>query len=267
MNVALRLKSFGVNVELISAIGNDHFGDQILTSLNQRNIKTDIIGRNDYPTGVVNISINEKGNARYDIIYPSAWDKIIFSEKVSDIISKSKVFVFGSLVSRDPVSRESLMKYLSYAKYKVFDVNLRKPHFTHKGILELMNFSDLIKLNDEELFEISEALGSKNKSLKQNIIFLSKKTNTKTICVTKGAYGAVLFHNGNFFKNDGYKVSVIDTVGSGDSFLAALIFSLFSGNDPQEAVDRACAIGAIVAASEGANPTITPTMLNDFMLI
>ncbi len=128
-----------------------------------------------------------------------------------------------------------------------------------------MQKSDFLKFNDDELFEIAESLGSVYNSLEQNLMFISEKTNTSSICVTKGSHGAVFLHNGKLFYNSGFKIKVRDTVGAGDSFLASLIAKLLQKEDPQKALNLACAVGALVAASEGANPVLKEDTIQKFM--
>jgi fructokinase len=158
-----------------------------------------------------------------------------------------------------------LFQYLENAKYKIFDVNLRPPHYQKDVLVELMQKANFIKFNDDELYEISFYLGSTYKNLEQNILFIAEKTKTKHICVTKGEHGAVLLYDNQFFYNSGYKITVSDTVGSGDSFLASLIHKLLIKTNPQKAVDFACAVGALVAQSKGANPKITEQEIKDFI--
>ena len=211
--------------------------------------------------------INEKGNASYDIMYPSSWDKIDLSEEIVQKVSESDVFVFGSLICRDEVSRSTLYALLDKAEYKVLDANLRAPYYTTEVLVELMSKADFIKLNDEELWEISRKLGSPYNSFEQNIKFIADKTNTKQICVTKGAFGAVLYYNEKFYYNSGYFIKVVDTVGAGDSFLASLLVRLLKGKSPQKALNYACAVGALVAGEEGANPKISEKTIRDYMKI
>ncbi|EIA09128.1 carbohydrate kinase family protein [Flavobacterium frigoris] len=268
LNVALRMNSFGVETTMISRVGADENGEDILSFLNNQEVTTDLIQvTKEYKTGAVNVMINEKGNASYDILYPSAWDKIVVTEMMDKVISEADVFVFGSLASRDEVSRKTLISLLDKAKYKVFDANLRAPYYTTEVLEELMQKADFIKLNDEELREISRELGSPYNSFEQNIKFIAEKTNTKQICVTKGEFGAVLYYNDKFYYNSGYFVKVVDTVGAGDSFLASLIVRLLRGKSPQKSLNYACAIGALVAGQEGANPQISEKEIKKFMMI
>lgn len=268
LNVALRMNSFGVETTMISRVGADENGEDILSFLSSQEITTDLIQvTKEYKTGAVHVMINEKGNASYDILYPSAWDKIVETEIMDKVISEADVFVFGSLICRDEVSRSTLYDLLEKAKYKVLDANLRAPYYTKEVLNELMLKADFIKLNDEELYEISQQLESPYNSFEQNIKFIAEKTNTKQVCVTKGAFGAVLYYNDKFYYNSGYFIKVVDTVGAGDSFLASLIVRLLRGKSPQKALNYACAIGALVAGQEGANPKISEKVISDYMKI
>lgn len=266
LNVASRLNSLGGDVAMISGVGNDANGKKLVDYLNNLGINTKAVQVNDtYPTGIVNVILNEKGNASYDINYPAAWDKIESSAENIAIVKNADFFVYGSLSSRDSVSRDTLKELLAVAKYKIFDVNLRIPHYTKKNVLDLLNSADFLKFNDDELNEICDDLNSNKKSLEQNIKFIAEKTKTPTVCVTLGSHGAVLYHENKFYHNSGFKVNVVDTVGSGDSFLASLIIMLLNGKDPQYAINFASAVGSIVAQSEGANPVISQSEIDEFL--
>jgi fructokinase len=266
LNVALRLASLGINAQIISRVGNDEIGRELLAFIKKNGVDTDTIQIDEnLSTGEVIVQLNEKGSASYTINYPVAWDKIICIPEDEIMVKKADALVFGSLVCRDSVSQNSLLEIINYAKYAVFDVNLRAPFYTKEILINLMMQSDFIKFNDDELYEISAFLNSPYHSLEQNILFIAEKTNTKHICVTKGSHGAVLYYNEKMYYNSGYKIDVVDTVGSGDSFLAGLLSKLLYDENPQEAIDFACALGAIVAKNEGANPKISSKEINDFM--
>ena len=266
LNVSLRLQSYGVDVNMISSVGDDVDGNKIIKYLKSSGVKTDGVQvSSSYGTGQVNVVLNDKGVASYDIAYPVAWDKILPRNHYESILKETDVFIYGSLACRDKTSRTTLLHLLKFAQYKVFDVNLRAPHYTRELLLELMQHANFVKFNDDELYEVAEYLGSKYNSMEQTIVFVAKETQTDTICVTKGAYGAVLYHQNIFYYNSGYRIKVLDTVGSGDSFLASVIYKLFNGEGPQAAIDFGCAVGAMVAKSEGANPIFTRQRINKFM--
>jgi fructokinase len=266
LNVALRLVSLGINAKIISRVGNDEIGKELLAFIKKNGVDTDTIQIDEnLSTGQVIVQLNEKGSASYTINYPVAWDKIVCIPEDEIMVKKADALVFGSLVCRDSVSQESLLEIINYAKYAVFDVNLRAPFYTKEILINLMMQSDFIKFNDDELYEISAFMNSPYHSLEQNILFVAEQTNTKHICVTKGSRGAVLYYNEKMYYNSGYKIDVVDTVGSGDSFLAGLLSELLVNSDPQKAIDFACALGAIVAKNEGANPKISSKDINVFM--
>jgi fructokinase len=266
LNVALRLASLGVNSSIISRVGNDKLGSELLDFVSKNGVSVAAIQVDDtLETGQVLVHLNDKGSASYTINYPAAWDKIEVTNHAENIVKKSDAFIFGSLASRDQVSYKSLQKYLEFSNFKVFDVNLRSPFYTKELIIDLMQTADFLKFNDDELFEISEFLNSPYHSLEQNIQFISNYTTAKQICVTKGSHGAVLYHHNKLFYNSGYKINVVDTVGSGDSFLAGLLFKLLTDCNPQESIDFACAVGAIVAQNQGANPEISLEKINNFI--
>ena len=266
LNVALRLASLGANTHIISRIGTDAIGQELIDYVRMNGVNTTSIQVDEvFNTGEVIVQLNEKGSASYTINYPVAWDKIVCIPEDEIMVKKADALVFGSLVCRDSVSQNSLLEIINYAKYAVFDVNLRAPFYNKEILINLMMQSDFIKFNDDELYEISAFLNSPYHSLEQNILFIAEQTNTKHICVTKGSHGAVLYYNEKMYYNSGYKIDVVDTVGSGDSFLAGLLSKLLYDKNPQEAIDFACALGAIVAKNEGANPKISSKEINDFM--
>ena len=266
LNVANRLQALGNEVTMISAIGEGGNGAKLLDYIKEVGINPNCIQvHNDYKTGKVKVMLNEKGSASYDIKYPRAWDKIRLTEINKNAVKNSDAFVYGSLAARDESSRNTLFKLLELANYKIFDLNLRPPYYTKDLLIRLMNQADFIKFNDDELYEVSGYLGSKYRSMEQNIKYIAQKTNTKHICVTKGQHGAVLLYDDTFYYNSGYLIKVIDTVGAGDSFLASLISQLLNSVNPQEAVDFACAVGAMVAQSEGANPVLLPSDIDAFI--
>jgi fructokinase len=266
LNVASRLSGLGISTEMISKVGDDEKGEKLISYLKSKNIKNENIAKDsDYTTGVVNVTLSASGSATYEIEHPVAWDKIEISEAIKTAVKKADAFIFGSLVCRDEVSRNTLFQLLPEAKYRVFDINLRPPFYEKEVLVKLMNQADFIKFNDDELFEIAEMIGSPYNSLEQNLQYLSEETNTPTICVTKGRHGAVLLKGGKRFYNSGFKVKVKDTVGAGDSFLASLIAGLLKDEDPQSTLNFACAMGALVAGEEGANPEIKIDKINKFL--
>lgn len=267
LNVALRMKTLGCEVAMISCVGKDEDGKAIIDQVKSLGLETNaIMETEDFATGLVNVTLNERGSASYEISYPSAWDKIVLNDSAKNLAANADVLIYGSLVCRDEVSRQSLEELLQTNAYKVFDVNLRKPHYSYEILEQLMHSANFIKFNDEELLEIAAAMQSPFVSLEDNMHFIAEKTKVTAMCVTKGKHGALLMWEGQLYENGGYPVEVADTVGAGDSFLAALITSLLTGKAPQTAIDFACAVGALVAEAPGANPEISNSKIENLML-
>ena len=266
LNVALRIQSFGIETKIISRVGNDENGKKALDYVKDNGIDISTIQVDEnHKTGCVNVTLDNKGSASYEIEYPVAWDKIEISEKMIEFVKSTDAFIFGSLACRDEESKSTLLNLLQNANYKVFDVNLRPPFYSMELLIELMNKADFIKCNDEELIEICEALGANLEAIEGQVKFLSKHTHTNQICVTRGKDGAVLLYNGQYYSHNGYPVKVADTVGAGDSFLATIISNLLHNKQPAEALDVACAVGALVANKPGANPQISTSEILNFM--
>lgn len=268
LNVALRMKTIGCEVAMISCVGNDENGKAIVDHVKSLGLETNtIVTSEDFPTGLVNVTLNDRGSATYEIAYPAAWDKIVLNDQAKKKVVEADVLIYGSLVCRDEVSRLALQELLNVNVYKVFDVNLRKPHYSYEMVEELMNAANFIKFNDEELLEITVAMKSPFKSLEDNMNLIAERTGVNAMCVTRGKHGALLMWEGQLYENGGYPIQVADTVGAGDSFVAALITSLLTGKEPQYAIDFACAMGALVAEAPGANPEISHSQIEKLMSV
>ncbi|MGB5323105.1 carbohydrate kinase family protein [Lutimonas sp.] len=258
LNVGLRLHSLGAEVKVISRIGKDADGNSLLNYLREEGMDLGSIQLDpELTTGNVQVHLDQNHTATYTISEPVAWDRIAVEQSDIGIISKTDAFIFGSLCCRNSISKNTLFQYLSQAKFKVFDANLRPPFYTMELVFQLMKIADMIKLNDEELDEMVKFLRIESKSIEDQIKNLSELTHTQHICVTLGAKGAICFTHGEFFKNTGYKVVVKDTVGAGDSFLASLVYQFVMGVPSQQALDFSCAMGSLVASKNGANADVS----------
>lgn len=258
MNVSIRLQSLGIPAKIISRTGNDESGKALLEIIRSKGVDISLVQQDDeLSTGEVLVKLDKTGTASYEIVYPSAWDKIQLNEENTDAVNQADVLVFGSLACRDEVSKNTLRRLLEHAKYKIFDVNLRPPFYSLVLVEELMKKADFIKMNEEELDLLTKAMGCTKDEIEEKINFTAKKTNTHSICVTRGDKGAVLFMDGSFFSHPGYKVTVADTIGAGDSFLAALISKIFDSADHARSLQFASAMGAIVASKKGAIPDVS----------
>jgi len=264
LNICFHAKKFGLKTQLISAVGHDKFGEELLEFLTQNKIPTDLIHTNyTFPTSTVEVKLDKKGNANYDIKEDVAWDFLFADKSRINIVSEADVLLFGSLVCRRH-NFEVLLKLIEKAQKTVFDVNLRAPFYQQKIIEKLLDKSDIVKMNEEELEEIAGWYSLKE-GIKEILTFITDKFNIETLVVTAGKNGAYCIHNNSFFNQNGFPVEVKDTVGSGDSFLAALVFKMLDGASWQECLQFACATGSLVATKSGGTHTINENTILEFI--
>ncbi|MDB5230352.1 MAG: hypothetical protein JWN76_1157 [Chitinophagaceae bacterium] len=254
MNVAYHLKKLGHEPKLITRVGKDKWGEELISIMKRNKITTDFIQLDDeLHTGKVNAKVGEDNEVSYEILQPVAWDNIQWDSDFEDIISSAKYFVFGSLSARDEATKKTLFHLLELAKYKVLDINLRSPFFNRSIIEDLLNHADLLKLNASELALISGWYTSFTSDA-DRIKILQERFSIPSIVVTKGEDGAVFQYEGKTYSHPGFSVAVADTVGSGDAFLAAMIFKLSRDSSPGDILSFACALGALIASYNGACP-------------
>ena len=148
-------------MSLLSAVGQDPFGDEILEVAKNKGVNVQFVGRAriGLPTGTVVATVDAMGNATYEFVQPVAWDEVIVSAEALEAVAKAGAFIFGSLASRSPYNLEQVDRLLAVkGPLKFFDVNLRPPFADPKRIVELAARADIIKLNHDEVGKIASWL-------------------------------------------------------------------------------------------------------------
>ncbi|MEO6813984.1 MAG: carbohydrate kinase [Ginsengibacter sp.] len=254
MNVAYHLKKLGFEPKLITRVGYDHWGEELIQLMKKSEISTDYFQiDHDSETGKVIANVFDNSNVTYDIISPVAWDQIQWDESFEQLVSESDCFIFGSLITRNEKSRSTLYQLLELAKTKVLDINLRPPFFNKKIIEDLLIHTNLLKLNSSEL-ELIAGWFSCYDSDEDRMRLLQDRFDILTIVVTKGGEGCTLVNNGSVYTHRGFKVKVADTIGSGDAFLAGFLSYSLQDKSLQSAVEYGNALGALIATYSGACP-------------
>ena len=255
MNVALHLLRHGKESRLISKIGDDKHGAELIAFIQERGGLTDLVQKSTvYDTGTVNVKISHRGNASYIINEPVAWDFIDFDPSLKDKVKPNDLLVYGSLAVRNLHSFGTLINLLDLDIEKVFDLNLREPHYTYSKIEQLIEKADILKINEDETNLLKAKYTPDLEDLESFTAFLLRRFKLKGVLVTLGEYGALANFDSHIYKVKGVKIKVKDTVGSGDSFLAAFISKYIEGVDIEECLLFGCATGAFVATCSGANP-------------
>jgi fructokinase len=265
MNVAYHLKKLGTNPAMISKIGTDNYGKGLVDLLEANTVTTEFLQVDyDHPTGLVYANPNEYNEVVYDIVFPSAWDFIQQQDEYIETTAQSKFFVYGSLTSRSKVSRDTLYQLLEVAKTKVLDINLRPPHFNRAHVEYLLDKADVLKMNIAEL-ELITGWFSPFTNTDERIKIIRDRFSIDTVIVTMGGDGALVNDNGIIHRHNGFKVTVADTIGSGDAFLAGFLNQLLNGANIKEALDFASAIGAFIATQQGACPDYIKSQITELI--
>ncbi len=262
MNVAMHLLQQQIPVQMLTRIGEDGLGNELFAYLQGQNFPTKLIQRDPkLPTCLVTVALDENHQAKYTIPQPVSWDNIQPENTLIKEAFPFDVIVYGSLACRIETSLNTLLYLLRNQAYKIFDVNLRPPHFTLEVIETLARKADMVKMNEDEMLFLSP----KNEqvlSVESQMKAFAARYQTETICVTLGEHGSIVLHQRQFYRHPGFKVKVADTVGAGDSFLATFITGFLNGLPMEEILVNASAIGAFVASSRGANPVYDQQKIN-----
>lgn len=263
-NFAYHAHSLGNTVNLISRVGRDPLGDRLLTHLKHHHLDTSLIQRDpDAPTGTVSVKIRAGGHPTYTIHENVAWDRIDMTEEAERSVSQCHAICFGTLAQRHSRSRASILDLLKksppHAK-RVFDVNLRQHFYSDEIIRASLEQSSLLKVNDEELPVIATAAGcsGSDDTLARSLI---EKYHLELIALTRGAAGSTLFSRDQRSDLPAPTITVIDTIGAGDSFTAALLTGLLQGKPLAECHHLASSLAAWVCTQPGATPSLPQTLL------
>jgi len=263
MNVALNLKKLGIDVKLISRIGIEALGEELYACLKSNGADISLIQQDKHhPTGTAEVKLDDFKNAKYDIAFPAAWDFIEYNSEIDRAIENANV-VFGSLACRHESSHKTLIKIMEKAALKIFDVNLRSPFYNRDLIERLLHAADIVKLNDEELKNIGDWTDENDPDAACKKIMSSFRV--EQLILTSGEHGAKVFYKDKIYACRGFKAEAVDTVGSGDAFLAAFLAEQMKGKDIAECLEFACAAGSYAVTQKGANPPYEEKHIRDFL--
>lgn len=261
-NFAYHVSQFGLPSCVVSAIGDDSLGKEIIENFTSKGLDQ-LIAEVPYPTGTVQVEIDQTGIPLYDIKENVAWDNIPYTEHLDALAKRTKAVCFGSLAQRNVVSRNTINHFLDTMPKDddsliVFDVNLRQGFYNKEILCKSMQNCNILKINDEELITVSRMFGYPGIDLQDKCWILLGKYNLKMLILTCGINGSYVFTPGNVSFQPTPKVEVADTVGAGDSFTAAFIASILKGKSVTEAHSIAVKTSAYVCTQKGAMPILPP---------
>lgn len=259
-NFAYHVSQFGLDSRVVSAVGDDELGNEILANFAEKKLECQI-EKVPYPTGTVQVELDEKGVPCYDIKEGVAWDNIPFTVSLLELAKKTDAICFGSLAQRNSVSRETINRFIDEMPQeehvlKIFDINLRQHFYSKELIEESIKKCNILKINDEELVIVSQMFGFADIDFKEQCKLLLTKYNLKMLILTCGVDGSYVFAPGEMSFLETPKVKVADTVGAGDSFTGAFVAAILKGLEMKEAHRLAVNVSAFVCTQNGAMPEL-----------
>ena len=263
-NFAYHVSQFGLESRVVSAVGQDKLGAEILENFRQKQLYG-LIETVPYPTGTVQVELDAEGVPCYDIKEGVAWDNIPYTQALEGLASQTRAVCFGSLAQRSIVSRQTIHRFLDAMPddadtLRIFDINLRQGFYTKEILCDSFRRCNVLKINDEELVTVSRMFGYPGIDLQDKCWILLAKYNLKMLILTCGVNGSYVFTPGHVSFVETPKVQVADTVGAGDSFTAAFVAATLKGLPVAEAHRLAVDTSAYVCTQQGAMPVLPESL-------
>jgi fructokinase len=268
-NFAYHAQALGAQGVVVSCIGEDELGREIITRLDELSLDRSYLAVDKaHPTGTVTVELDESGKPDYTIHENVAWDFIPSDPRLAGLAGRTDAVCFGSLCQRSDVSHRAVRDFLEATRpecIRVFDINLRQSYF-NKGIIQTMlELSNILKLNDEELPVVAELLGLTG-SVSDVLLQLTQKYALRMVVLTRGANGSCLYTPGQMCSHRGFATQIADTVGAGDSFAAAITLGLLYGRTLDVINEFANRLASFVCSQSGATPRLPDTLAREFGL-
>ena len=263
-NFAYHTGQFGLDTLAISALGEDRLGDETIAAIEEQGLNY-MMPRVPYPTGTVQVTLDDEGIPAYDIKENVAWDNIPFTDEMKAVAQNCRAVCFGSLAQRNVVSRGTIKKFLCATPddcMKIFDINLRQNFYTKEVIDDSLHLCNVLKINDEELVVIGRMFGYPGLDMQDKCWLLLGKYNLDILVLTCGVNGSYVFTPGAMSFYETPKVEVADTVGAGDSFTGTFCACILKGKSVADAHRIAVDASAFVCTQKGAMPKLPDTILN-----
>ncbi len=259
-NFAYHVSQYGIDSCAISAIGSDELGDEIIKVFDEKKLCYSL-PRVDYPTGTVQVTLDEEGVPCYDIKEDVAWDNIPFTDELRKMAFRTRAVCFGTLAQRSPISRETILKFVdtvpdAEGQLKLFDINLRQNFYNKEIIEHSLKRCNVLKINDEELIVLGRLFAYSAIDLQEKCSAILNDYKLKMVILTCGTNGSYVFTKEatSFFPTP--KVKIADTVGAGDSFTATFCSAILKGHPIPVAHKLAVDVSAYVCTQYGAMPQL-----------
>lgn len=266
-NFAYHARSLGANAHVITRVGKDRLGREILRRFEEMKIADGLVQIDEIkPTGSVTVSLQEAGVPQFTILEDVAWDRIIPTEEATKAAREAHAVCFGSLAQRNLVSRRAIQQLVSSTSaeaLRIFDINLRQEFYSRETIERSIYLANVLKLNESEL-DILAGMFELGTTTQQRIEQLAQNFGLRLVALTRGPHGSLLYENGRWSEQLPPPMEVVDTVGAGDAFIAGLTVGLLNKMDLDEVHAAATDVARHVCTQAGATPDLPQPIQNKF---
>ncbi|MCJ7473256.1 MAG: carbohydrate kinase [Actinobacteria bacterium] len=268
-NFAYYVSKLGQIGIITSRVGNDSLGKEILESMEKLNLNNKYIQIDpNYPTSTVSVKLDSNGQPDYVIHQNVAWDSLDFNESWKHLAKEADVICFGTLAQRSNKSKNTIFDFLKSARpetIRLLDINIRQNFYSIEVIEESIKLSNILKLNINELKIIRNLFNySNNKNEIDLCLEIINDFKLDLLCLTKGEKGSIVLNSKEYYEHQGYKVSIVDTVGAGDAFAAAMIVQYIKDKTLKEISDLANRLGSWVSSQSGPTPELSHELVGVF---
>lgn len=268
-NFAYHAHALGAQAHVITRVGNDDYGREVIRRFDTMGLPADTVQVDKTaPTGTARVELSGNGLAHFTIAENVAWDRIALSPEAIAVAATADAICFGSLAQRREVSRNTIQELVTAAPanaLRVFDINLRQQFYSQKPIESSLRLANVLKLNDDELPILADMFALAG-STRQQIEQLAEQFSLRVVALTRGANGSLLYESGRWSDCGSRPVKVVDTVGAGDSFTAALVLGLLQHMDLEEINSIANEVARYVCSQAGATPPMPPEFARKFLV-
>lgn len=258
-NFTCHAGALGAEAAMVSRVGDDEAGRGLLAALDKFGVSTSGISIDPtHATGAVSVEVLEDGQPHFTIHEDVAWDHLVVEEATLDMAKRAAAICYGTLAQRSNDTREAILGLLAAASPEtlcVLDVNLRQEEISRTLLEDSLEHADILKLNDAELPRIAGIFGIEG-SVRQMLTGLVSRFGLRLVAYTRGPQGSILHDGKEWSEHSGYPVDLRDTVGAGDSFLAAVTLGLLKGWPLDEISEAANLVAAHVCSQDGAVPPL-----------
>jgi len=274
-NFTVMAGRLGNRAAILSRVGRDALGREAMDRLRPLPVDTGGVQIDAaHETGRVTVAL-ESGQPSFTIHEPAAWDFLELTDDWIALAEGAGAICFGSLAQRSAVSRQTIQSLVAETPescIRVFDVNLRTPHYSAEVVQESLELATVVKMNDAEvplvlnLLDLDDGFDAFDGPAPLRaaaLRLLSEFAALRMVGITRGGHGSMLVTREEVHEHGGFPVEVIDTIGAGDAFTAAMTHYLLRGASLATLNQAGNRWGGWVASQSGAMPELTDEIRNE----